>query len=30
MRQPAVQVLVDRQLGGIQRESVAAPGERIG
>jgi hypothetical protein len=28
--QPAVQVLVDRQLGGIQRESVAAPGERIG
>jgi hypothetical protein len=30
MRQPAVQVLVDRQLGGIQRDAVAAAGQRVG
>jgi hypothetical protein len=28
--QPAVQVLVDRQLGGIERKAVAAAGERVG
>jgi hypothetical protein len=28
--QPAVQVLVDGELGGIQREAVAAAGQRVG
>jgi hypothetical protein len=30
MRQPAVQVLVDGELGGVEREPVAAAGQRVG
>jgi hypothetical protein len=30
MRQPAVQVLVDRQLGRVEGEAVAAAGECVG